>query len=431
MPSYKSAVLTLSLLSYMGIIGHTRKKTWYAGGGAALLIAAYALLHARSSAEVLGFTLGAVNWNVLGIFLGTLLIAEAFVESGVPALIAHALVGRAHTVGAAVLYVCVLTSLLSAFIENVATVLIMAPIALAVADRQRVSPVPFLIGLAVSANLQGTATLIGDPPSMILAGYMGLNFNQFFALAGKPGIFFAVQVGALISFGVLGLFFRRYKEPVVSGEKPRVSSVVPTVIVLLMILLLAFASVIDPEFTLVGGIICMVLGAAAAAWLVLAARMGFREIHAKMDFDTLLFLASVFILVESLAEAGVMEDMASFIIRVTGNDLFLVYTVVVWFSVLVSAFIDNVPYITAMIPVVRIISADLSVEPYLLVFGLLIGSCLGGNVTHVGASANVVAVSILKKRGYHIGVREFGRVGLPFTLAATFGSYLFVWFMWR
>ncbi|MFW6182047.1 MAG: SLC13 family permease [Spirochaetota bacterium] len=427
---YKSAVLIVFFLSYLGIIGHTRKKTWYAGAGAVLMVALYAALVARSPGRVFGFTVHAVNWNVLGIFLGTLLIAEAFIASNVPALIAHHLVTRARNVGAAILYVCIMTSLLSAFIENVATVLIVAPIALEVARKQDMSPVPFLIGLAVSANLQGTATLVGDPPSMILAGYMGMNFNQFFLLKGRPGIFFAVQVGAAASFLVLALFYRRYRQPVTVGERPEVSSLFPSWLVLAMIVLLALSSLADPDFSVVGGVVCMALGSAALVWMMRRGGHRPRDILEKIDFDTILFLASIFVLVASLAEAGLMEDMADLVTRVTGENLFLVYLFTVWFSVLVSAFIDNVPYITAMIPVIRIVAHTLGTDPYLLVFGLLIGACLGGNITHVGASANVVSVAILKKRGYHLGLKEFARIGLPFTLAATAGASLFVWLVW-
>jgi Na+/H+ antiporter NhaD/arsenite permease-like protein len=371
-----------------------------------------------------------VNWNVLGIFLGTLLIAEAFIDSEVPALVAHVLVNRSKNVGMAVFSVCVMTSLLSAFIENVATVLIVAPIALAIARKQGISPVPFMVGLAVSSNLQGTATLIGDPPSMILAGYMGLNFNQFFALDGRPGIFFAVQVGAVISFGILYLFYRKYKDPIIPSTKPAVKSWFPSVVIVLMVLLLAASSFLDPGFSHYGGIICMVLGMICIPWFYLVEKSSTRDIIRKLDMDTIFFLASIFILVGSITDAGLMDDVAAFVQRFLGENPFIIYTFFVWFSVLISAFVDNVPYITAMLPVTQIISQNLGVSPYLVVFGLLIGSCLGGNITHVGAAANVVAVSILRREGYSIGLKEFARIGLPFTIGATLGSYLFVWLLW-
>ena len=427
---YKIGVIVVFTLSYIGIILFTRKKTFFAGGGAFLLCLLHFFLKGPGPGRTLGFILHAVNWNVLGIFLGTLLIAEAFILSKVPALIAHGLVGSAKNTGGAVLLICIMTSILSAFVENVATVLIIAPIALEVADRQEVSPVPFLIGIAISSNLQGTATLIGDPPSMILAGYMRMNFNDFFFMEGRPGIFFAVQIGALLSFIVLYFFYRSLTSSVVPGTRPSVESWFPTGVILCMILLLAVSSLIDPDFSYFGGAICMALGTVCGVRTWLKERFGFRELTRRLDLDTIGFLASVFILVASLQEAGIMGDIAAGVGAVLGSNVFVIYTFFVWFSVLISAFVDNVPYITAMIPVAKLIALNLSIPPYLFVFGILIGACLGGNVTHVGASANVVAVSILKKRGYHIGLREFGRMGLPFTLAATAGSYIFAWIFW-
>ena len=428
--SYKALVIILFSLSYGGIVIFSRKKTYVAGAGALLLMLGHALIRAESFANWTQFVFHAINWNVIGIFIGTLLIAEAFIDSEVPALVAHILVNRSRNVGMAVISVCIMTSLLSAFIENVATVLIVAPIALAIAKKQDISPVPFIVGLAVSSNLQGTATLIGDPPSMILAGYMGLNFNQFFVLNGSPGIFFAVQVGAIISFGILYLFYKKFREPIIPSVKPRVKSWFPSVVIVLMILLLAISSFIDPGFSHYGGIICMLLGIICIPWFCTVGKCSGRDLLKKLDTDTVLFLASIFILVGSLTEAGLMNDIAAFVQKFLGDDPFVVYTFFVWFSVLVSAFVDNVPYITAMLPVTQIISQNLSVSPYLVVFGLLIGSCLGGNITHVGASANVVAVSILRREGYHVGLREFARIGLPFTVGATVGSYLFVWLLW-
>jgi Na+/H+ antiporter NhaD/arsenite permease-like protein len=284
--------------------------------------------------------------------------------------------------------------------------------------------------MAVSSNLQGTATLIGDPPSMILAGYMGLNFNQFFVLDGKLGIFFAVQVGAVISFAILHLFFRHYRDPIVPSQRPEVKSWFPSLIILMMIMLLAISSTIDPDFSYFGGIICMALGVLCIPWLLKIRSSAFGALLRRLDFETTIFLGSIFILVGSLTEAGLIDDAASLVGRLLGGNPFVIYTFFVWFSVLVSAFVDNVPYITAMLPVVRIIAENLSTSPYLFVFGLLIGSCLGGNITPVGASANVVSVSILKREGYHVGLKEFARIGLPFTIGATLGSYVFVWFLW-
>ncbi|MFH1244977.1 MAG: SLC13 family permease [Candidatus Omnitrophota bacterium] len=154
----------------------------------------------------------AVNWNVMGIFVGTLIVADVFMESRVPAYIAEIIVDRAKNTCRAILLICLLTGFISAFVENVATVLIVAPIALSLARKLKMNPTNMLICIAISSNLQGTATLIGDPPSMLLAGFARMNFMDFFVYQGRPSIFFAVQAGALVSFIVLYFIFRQHKE---------------------------------------------------------------------------------------------------------------------------------------------------------------------------------------------------------------------------
>jgi Na+/H+ antiporter NhaD/arsenite permease-like protein len=371
-----------------------------------------------------------INWNVMGIFAGTLILAEIFIYSKVPALLADLLVDRSKNVGMAILWVCVLSSLISAFVENVATVLIVAPIALVLAKKLKVSPVPFLIGLAISSNLQGTATLIGDPPSMILAGNLRMSFNDFFIYNSKPGIFFAVQLGALSSFVVLYLYFRRYKDPVVQVPKEKVTSWMPTIFLLGLIIALALSPLADPEFQFLGGVICIVFGFAGIFWQFLQDRDLAREIWKRFDWDTTFFLAGIFVLVGIFNEVGLITILKNVLIRTLGDSPFINYTFFVWFSVLISAFIDNVPYLTAMIPVTIQLSAELGIPPYLLSFGLLIGTCLGGNVTPIGASANIVSVGILKRDGYSVSFWQFVKIGLPFTLAATLVSYIFIWFVW-
>ncbi|MFC1502467.1 SLC13 family permease [bacterium] len=372
-----------------------------------------------------------INWNVMGIFAGTLILAEIFIYSKVPALLADILVDRSKSVGMAILWICAMASFISAFVENVATVLIVAPIALVLAKKLKVSPVPFLIGLAISSNLQGTATLIGDPPSMILAGNLKMSFNDFFIYLGKPGIFFAVQLGAVSSFTVLYLFFRRYKDPVVDVPREKVTSWIPTILLLGLVVALAISPLFDPEFQYLGGVICIAFGLGGIIWQFYKDGNMAREIWKRYDWDTTVFLAGIFVLVGILNEVGLITILKNVLVKTLGNSPFVNFTFIVWFSVFVSAFIDNVPYITAMIPVTVQLSAELGIPPYLLTFGLLIGACLGGNVTPIGASANIVSVGILKREGYTVSFWQFVKIGLPFTLAATLLSYVFIWFVWK
>lgn len=385
------------------------------------------------AAGVLGLSeiVYAINWNVIGIFAGTLIVAELFIYSRVPALLSDLLIDKSKTVGWAILLVCALSGLVSAFVENVATVLIVAPIALELARRLKVSPKPFLIGIAISSNLQGTATLIGDPPSMILAAHEKMTFNDFFIFHMKPSIFFATQAGAVLAFVVLYLFFRKYRQPVVQIEVEKAKSWVPTGLLVVMMFALAFSSNYDPDFRWLGGTECMVLGVFGLLWAVVRNRGQAVSVVKSYDWSTTIFLAGVFVLVETLTQVGIIDDVATWLGKMVGCNKFLAFSCIVWSSVLFSAFIDNVPYLTAMLPVVARLSATMGVEnDYLLAFGLIIGCCLGGNITPIGASANIVSVGLLRKNGEHCGFLDFVKIGLPFTIAATAAGSAFVWFIW-
>ncbi len=370
-----------------------------------------------------------INYNVLGVFLGTMILSGLFIFSSVPAYLATKLVDRSKTVGMALLSVCILAGFISSFVENVATVLIVAPIAFEVARKLKANPIPFLIGIAVSANLQGCATMIGDSPSMILALSSGMNFMDFFWMKGRPGITFAVELGAIASFYILYLLFRKYKEPVIQIEEVKVKTWVPTWLLVSMLLTLAFSSVIKNKPTYTIAFICLIYGIIGLIWHELKHRESLSVIK-DLDWHTFFFLIGIFIIVGSLTYTGVINDIANFITGFTKGNKFLAYTVIVWLSVLLSAFVDNIPYTVAMIPVAKIVAVSLGVGPELFLFGLLIGASLGGNITPIGASANVVAVGLLRKEKYHVKFTEFIRIGLPFTIAAVSVAYLFIWFVW-
>lgn len=436
----KFLILILFSLTYLGVILFPRKKThiMIAGASGVLLFKLFLFPHNSSFlthiVSTIKWGITAINWNVMGIFWGMLYITGIFIYSKVPALLADKLIEHAKNVGMAILAVCVLSSLISAFVENVATVMIVAPIALAICKQLQISPVPFLIGIAISSNLQGTATLIGDPPSMILAGAKHMSFNDFFVYQGTPGIFWAVQLGAIVSFVVLAYLFRTYKQPVAGIQEEQVLSWTPTLVTIVMITFLALSPIFDKESKFLGGIICAGFGIGSLFWYHRVQRGNWKKTRAfwdeYADWETFFFLMGIFVVVESLKAVGLIADAAHWLTSTVGSNLFITYSMIVWVSVALSAIIDNVPYITAMIPLCQAVSQNLGISDNLLVFGLLIGSCLGGNITPVGAAANVVSVGILKRNGYEISFWEFMRIGLPFTIAATSASYLFVWFVW-
>ncbi len=371
-----------------------------------------------------------VNYNVLGVFLGTMILSGLFIFSGVPAYLATKLVDKTKTVGMAILAICMLSGFISSFVENVATVLIVAPIAFEVARKLKVSPVPFLIGVAVSSNLQGCATMVGDSPSIILALSSGMNFMDFFWMKGRPGIAFAVELGALASFLVLYLLFKKYRQPVVKIEEAKVKTWFPTWLLAFMLLTLAASSFFKNKPTYTIAFICLSYGLVGLVWHELKHRESISLIK-DLDWHTFFFLIGIFILVGSLTYSGIIDWIAGLIADISKGNQFLAYTIIVWLSVLLSAFVDNIPYTVAMIPVAKLLAASLGARPELFLFGLLIGTSLGGNITPIGASANVVAVGLLRREKYHVKFGDFVKIGLPFTLAAVSTAYLFLWYIWR
>lgn len=423
--SAKAAAALLFIVAYIFIIIYYDKKHYTVWVATAIALLA-GLITPTQAWE-------SINWNVMGVFVGTMVVAAFFIRSNMTGYLANVMVCKTKRVWLAILLMCVLSGIISIFAENVATVLILAPIALSIAHKLRTSAVPFLIGIAISSNLQGAATLIGDPPSMILAGYAKLTFNQFFWLKGKPSIFFAVQVGALVSLFVLYLLFRNYSQRTKTCRRERVKSYVPTFLVIALVIALSISSSYDPEFTYLAGTVCMVFAAVGAIWYY-----GFRKDHRKarkeviesIDWSTSIFLMGIFVLVGVMEQTSLIKTMSSFVAGVIGENIFLGFLIIVWFSVLVSGFVDNVPYLAAMLPVAGNLAQSVGTNPYLLYFGLLIGASVGGNITPIGAAANIVATGILKREGYRMSFWDFVRIGLPFTIAATFAASMFIWFVW-
>jgi Na+/H+ antiporter NhaD/arsenite permease-like protein len=230
---------------------------------------------------------------------------------------------------------------------------------------------------------------------------------------------------------VLYFFFRKYRQPVVQIEVEKVKSWVPSYLLLIMIFALAFSTQYDPDFRWLGGTECMVVAAIGLLWSTVRNRQNTVKVIKSFDWSTTLFLAGVFVLVEALTQVNIIDSVATWLSGVVGDNKFLAFMSIVWSSVLFSAFIDNVPYFTAMLPVVAKLSASMGMEgDYLFAFGLIMGCCLGGNITPIGAAANIVSIGLLKKSGEHCSFLDFAKIGLPYTLAATVAGAALVWFVW-
>jgi Na+/H+ antiporter NhaD/arsenite permease-like protein len=412
---------------YALIVIFPGKKSFSSLGAALLMI----ILGVVGPGKALGEL---VNWNVLMIFVGSLVIAELFIYSRVPAAIADSIVLRSPNVGIAIVAILMMTGIISAFVENVATVLVMAPIALALCKKLELEPTYFMVGLAVMANLQGTATLVGDPPSMIFADHAGYGFNDFFFYEGKPSIFFAVQIGMLAGAVFFYAYFAKKGGKKVVIEQEKILSMVPAVLLILMILGLAAASFIYGGLSLASGLLVMVLGVVGIGWYWFIRRESREKVAALikgLDWDTVLFLIGIFVVVGAVAEVGLLDDFSAFLSAMVDKNVLMGFLIILAVSTLISGFVDNVPYIIVMLPVASRMAAGLSLKPELYMFALLVGSCLGGNLTPFGASANVVSVGILKKQGILLNFTQWLKISIPFTLITITASAVFTWVVWR
>ncbi|MDD2431005.1 MAG: SLC13 family permease [Firmicutes bacterium] len=374
----------------------------------------------------------AVDWNVILMIAGTMGIVALFIESKMPSLLADLILEKVPNVKWAIISLSLFAGIISAFVDNVATVLMIAPVAMTIAKKLKISPVLSIIAIAISSNLQGAATLVGDTTSILLGGYANLDFLDFFVYRGKPGLFWVVEIGALAATLVLLYAFRKETKPINAMKRTVVKDYYPTVLLAVMIVLLILASFIPNKPSTTNGMI------ATALFLVGLIRnfiktkdpQVFPRAFKEIDYFTILLLAGLFVIIAGITEAGVIDAISQLFVKLSGDNLFVIYTLIVWASVLFSAFIDNIPYVATMLPVTKSIAGLLGFEPHILYFGLLIGATLGGNLTPIGASANITALGILRKDGYEVKALDFMKISVPFTLAAVTTGYILTWLFW-
>ena len=420
----KILALVLFILMYIVMVARQKYRPH-----AAMAVAA---LYLVTGILPLGQVISSINWNVLMMISGTMILVDYFIASGMPLLMADLIMEKSKNVMWIIILMSLFAGLISAFIDNVATVLMVAPIGMAVCRKLKINPVPMIFSIAVSSNLQGAATLVGDTTSILLGSYANMDFLDFFFMQGRPGIFFAVELGALATIPIMRFEFRHLTQETLVTERTQVKSLLPSFLLLAMISLLIGASFIPGKPEISNGIIC--LGLAGLALLgdrvKTGEREGARRALRSLDTETLFLLLGLFIVIAGVTQVGLIEDLTRLIAEVGGSHLFWLYSLVVWGSVLISAFVDNIPYVATMLPVLTGLATRLGISPYILYFGLLTGATLGGNLTPIGASANITAVGLLKKEGYETGFADFMKVGVPYTLAAVLAGYLYTWFVW-
>ena len=420
----KIFALVLFILTYVLMIAKQNIRPWVALTSALIFIVS-GIVPVRELTD-------AIDFNVLMMLAGTMGTVSLFIESRMPNLMAEALLRKSPNVMWVVVFMSLFAGVVSAFVDNVATVLMIAPVGLAIAKKIGISPVGMLISIAVSSNLQGAATLVGDTTSIMLGGYADMTFIDFIWMQGKPGIFFAVELGALATVPVIMILFRKNKEKVEATDHTVVTNYVPSVLLVLTVVLLICASFVEGRPALTNGFICVgvYLVGVIHSYFHRKDTVVIKQTLKEIDYETLCLLAGLFVVIRGITNVGLINDISNLIVKVGGTNLFLLYTIIVWVSVAASAFIDNIPYVATMLPVVQAMAGTLGVPPYLLYFGLLTGATLGGNLTPIGASANIAAIGILRKNGCEVKNSDFLKIGIPFTLCAVIVGYLFCWIFW-
>ena len=420
----KLTALILFALTYVLLIALPKYRPWIALSSAAVFVITGIL--------PLRLVPSSVDWNILMMLSGTMGTVALFIESKMPNRMADLLLKKTPNVMWAAVALSLFAGIVSAFVDNVATVLMIAPVGIAIARRLNISPVPLIIAISVSSNLQGAATLVGDTTSILLGGYANMDFMDFLFMHGKPSIFWAVELGALATVPVILFLFRKERESIPPTELTPVEDMFPTWLLLADLLLLIGASFIPGKPAITNGLICLTVFLIGGARSLLKNRNASSVTAAlkEIDYETLLLLAGLFVVIAGITQAGVINDISALFVRLGGGNLFLLYSLIVWGSVLFSAFIDNIPYVATMLPVVSGIAASQGFSPYVLYFGLLVGATLGGNLTPIGASANIAAIGILRREQCEVKTSDFMRIGVPFTLIAVLTGYLYCWLVW-
>ena len=359
-----------------------------------------------------------IDFGTLGVLVGMMIFVAVVKNSGIFEYLAirAAKIAKGNPWLIMVLF-CLITAVLSAFLDNVTTVLLIGPVTFTVCKMLEISPVPFFIAEIIASNVGGTATLIGDPPNIMIGSATGLTFFDFLMYDG-PAVLIILAAAMICFYFIYGRkmgiaedkqasIMTLHAHEAIKSKSLFYKSVVMTVITAVAFVLHG-AVHIEPS----------VVALAAAAIMLILSRVEVEEVLMDVEWSTIGFFAGLFVVVGGLAETGVIEMLANALIDATGGDLFLTIIIMVWASAIISSFLDNIPLVATLIPIVQTMeAAGLDVMPYW--WAISLGACIGGIGTLIGASANVVLAGISGKYGYPITFMEYTKIGFPLMILFT------------
>lgn len=416
-----TAILAILIfLVVMGLI-MTEKfdRTVLALGGAMLMV----LLGVIPPNHVIGF----IDFDTIGLLIGMMIIVSVVKNSGMFEYIA--IFSAKRTKGNPLLILisfAIITALLSSVLNNVTTVLIIGPMTLVITKILKISPIPFLMAEIFASNIGGTATLIGDPPNIMIGSAAGLDFMDFIMNSGLVSILIlAVTIALCILIYKKQLCVQdQYKQELLNLDEKKAIKDKPLLIKSIVVLLFVmFGFIFGGSMGLPPSIIAI----SGAAVILLIGKQDVDEIMISIEWSTILFFAGLFVVVGGLEESGVMHGISQVIIGATQGKPVLTMILILWLSAIVSSFLDNIPFVATLIPIILAMSqAGIDTTP--LWWAVSLGACLGGNGTLIGASANVVLANVANKNGYDLSFKRYIKVGFPLMLISILISTIYLLF---
>jgi Na+/H+ antiporter NhaD/arsenite permease-like protein len=364
----------------------------------------------------------AIQWDVLAVIWGFMMVSFIFSESKMPELIANKILTHIKIEKYALLALCAVAAFLSAFMANVAVLFLMAPVAMQMARKLGSPLFPYIVSVGVCSNMVTTTTMIADPPALILAIQTGMTPLDFYWLQGRLGLGAITIIGVIAALLTLLVLFRKMNKKIdIEPEKIKVTKL-PTILFLVGVIVLA----LSPEIGLSLGVVGLAVGIIALA----IGHKNAKKMLVEFDWDSLIFLAGIFGVIYAVSTSGLLTDFAQGIINIGIGNPGMLLAFLVWLSVGLSSFIDPNAYTVLMIPVCQQLSNFTGISAWPLLFGTLIGTGSGANILPMGAATNVFACGLLEKNNCLVSTKEYIKIGLPLSVVAVGVANLLLWLFW-